>query len=635
MSGFFCLMKKIFLFFLCILTTFGYAQEMSDGNKKLLEAFNLREEKKNERVKAYLKINSTEKKRFSKDGKTFEIFDIKNGKPLYIATDNINSAKGTKTTHLYNGGSLGLSLAGNGYTVGVWDSGIVEVSHQEFLTDNEAKLVVENTLEVTNHATHVSGTIAAQGANSAAKGMAYDANIKSYDWTNDGSEMVTAANDSENPIYFSNHSYGFPIFSDDNDEQNVSSENIGAYTSSARDWDNIAFQNRKLLIVGSAGNDGTTTYEGGMLPNYDKLTGTNTAKNNLVVANANPSFNPLTQELTGFPINSGSSKGPTDDLRIKPDISGDGTNVFSSITNNDYDNYSGTSMAAPNVCGSLVLVHEHYVNITNELPNAETIKAIACHTAQDDSETIGPDPIYGWGLLNAKAAAELISATATGGAHIKESSINQGDEFSMPVVIESSTRLSVSLCWADPPGPVFNPSLNNPAPVLMNDLDLRVTKDGETYYPWKLKLNENSITNEKGDNSVDNFEKIDIETPTPGTYTISVSHKNNLTNPNQSPLQLPKYQEFSLIVSGINNSLSTNNSNYDVFKIYPNPIKDGVLSVQGVNEVSQAAIKNIRGQIVWDGILSTAIDISHLNSGMYFLTVKGKTDKTVKFILVK
>lgn len=600
----------------------GYSQNMSIGNQNLYSELKLKEEKRQQKISSYLKSKPKREKNFKRGIKDYEIFDVINDKPVYISTHNLNAAKGTKTSALQPGGSLNLSLTGNGYTVGVWDSGIAETSHQEFTAEEVSKIEPEPFKEVTDHATHVSGTIAALGTNSAALGMAANAKIKSFDWTNDSSELINAANDNENPIFFSNHSYGFPIYNDDG-EQNITAENIGAYTGIARDWDNIAFQNKNLLIVGSGGNEGNTTYEGGMLLNYDKLTGTKTAKNNLVVANANPNFNPLTQQLTGFPINSSSSQGPTDDLRIKPDIAGDGTNVFSSITNNNYANYSGTSMASPNVCGSLVLLHQHYVNLFNKIPKSATIKALACHTAVDDATTAGPDPKFGWGLLDVKAAAELVSATSFGNALIEEKTLIQNEIYSTSVTTNGSSKLTVSICWIDPPGPIFNNGANNQTPVIINDLDVRVKKNGVVYYPWKLKLNDTNFSNERADNIVDNYEKIEIDNPEAGTYTIEVSHKGNLTNPDLAPLVLPKYQEYSIIISGdnINFPLSNNKIFASKIGIYPNPVNNGLISIVGLEDNLPIEIRNTLGQILWTGFSGNKIDVSGLKNGLYFINV--------------
>lgn len=54
-----------------------------------------------------------------------------------------------------------------------------------------------------------------------------------------------------------------------------------------------------------------------------------------------------------------SSWGPTADLKLKPEITAHGGDIYSSIPNNSYDRLSGTSMATPNLCGVIVLIRDY------------------------------------------------------------------------------------------------------------------------------------------------------------------------------------------------------------------------------------------------------------------------------------
>src|SRR5262245_23681273 len=57
------------------------------------------------------------------------------GYPLYVSTDNLNSAQTTRTTALWAGGSTGLNLSGSSANMsgklGVWDGGSIRNSHVE------------------------------------------------------------------------------------------------------------------------------------------------------------------------------------------------------------------------------------------------------------------------------------------------------------------------------------------------------------------------------------------------------------------------------------------------------------------------------------------------------------------------
>jgi len=183
-----------------------------------------------------------------------------------------------------------------------------------------------------------------------------------------------------------------------------------------------------------------------------------------------------------------------------------------------------------------------------------TLKGIACHTA-DDGGLIGPDPVFGWGLLNTKKAAETITNNGLT-AWVSEENLTQGQTFTMNVNSNGTTPLMASITWTDVPGNINTSGLpNEPIKALINDLDIRITKNTITYYPWKLTNDFFNGAVRNADNNVDNVEQVKIDTPTAGQYTITVTHKGNLVNNNQ---------KYSLVITGISSTFALNSTSEDL-----------------------------------------------------------------------
>lgn len=647
-------MKRILLFTLIFSFSLGIALSQTESEKRAIlktidqSANNsLREEiqstiaQRNSRIDAYLAAHPDMSREIEINGKTHQMIDVINNKPLYQTTDNVDSAIATRTNFLHNGGGLGLNIEGQNMLVGVWDENHALVTHQEFRGTgflDPARVETPDYIPFNStydfHATHVSGTIIGKGTNPDAKGMAPQANLISFDWDDDSIEVLDEV--STNALLISNHSYGVPV---QNAVNAGASWLMGCYNTDALQWDNIHYNNPYYLQVVSAGNDGQQTYFGGLASGYDKLTTEKNSKNNLVVANANnPSVN-SSGELLSLNINSNSSQGPTDDGRIKPDIAGDGTAVFSAISTNDqaYGIASGTSMSSPNVAGTLILLQQYYNSLNSQYMKSATLKGLVCHTADDDSQKAGPDPIFGWGLLNAKAAAETILDATSGQAIISELTLQDQDTYTTTFTTSGSGPVSATICWTDPAGTNQSGINNSPIPALVNDLDLRLTApDGSTvFFPWKLSLFNIAAPATTGDNLVDTVEKIDILTPTAGTYTLTVTHKGTLTN---------AAQDFSLIVTGSDITLSTNESELSNFLIWPNPAND-ILNYQFSSENGsnvQIALYDLQGRAVYsefvDGnnyLIQGNINTSNYAKGIYLLKIKQGNAQVNKRVIIK
>ncbi len=642
-------MKKIYIFIIFIITLHISAQtprdpkSLTENELNLYDYMLVQDNIRETRVKIYLSNNPEEKKIVVKDDVVYVLYDIINGNPIYRTLDNQTASRATKTNTLQPGGSLGLNLKGTNMFVAVWDGGPVQFDHVEFLNPQNIPNRVSNfeftntdgTSNLSNHANHVIGTIAARGVLPEARGMATDVNIINYNFNNDNPEMVAVQN-SFVDINLSNHSYGVPVIGTNGP---LPSWIMGAYTQDARNIDQIAATYPFYLIVSSAGNSGNSQYSGGLFPGFDKLTYDKVAKNNLVVANANAFFNGSNQ--LSYPINSSSSQGPTDDLRIKPDIAGDGTNLTSPVTNSAYDTYSGTSMSAPNLTGSLLLLQEYYNQVNGNFMKAATLKALVCHTALDDVQFFGPDPYFGWGLLDSEFAAQTIFKSSIGTATIEERTLNNGDNYSFTFSASSGGKISATICWTDVPGIAVNNDLNNNQPRLINDLDIRITKDDTTFMPWFLILDQTfGFMASKGDNFRDNVEKIDIEVPTAGVYTVTISHKGNLQSFNTGN----QSQDYSLILTGDNLTLSTTDlSTLDV-RIWPNP-SNGILNVKfiPVGDTTKINLFDMQGREVYSKRVDSnssnfnySINTSEFAEGIYLLKIEnGNIQHNEKIILKK
>lgn len=540
---------KALLLALAVSTTTAFAQTLQERQvisnqynlvtlSKLQQDFSRKQSARKAEAINLASLRGWEILKANSDGSVDELVAVSpDGDPIYYTLYNADAARSTRAIHLNIGGSLGLSLDGQNMTAHVWDGGPTRITHQEFDgPGGNNRVSINDGVTGLNansfHAQHVTGTIVASGVQAAAKGMAPRARARTHDWNNDLTEATAEA---AAGMLISNHSYGFRA-------SLVPDWYFGAYIDDARDWDNLMYNSPYYLMVVSAGNDGNDNTSNGAplagASTFDKLTGTANSKNNLVVANAQDANVNVNGTLNSVAINSSSSEGPTDDYRIKPDITGNGTGVYSTYDNSDvaYNSISGTSMASPNVAGTLLLLQQHYNNLNGSFMRAATLKGLALHTA-DDAGISGPDVIFGWGLLNAKVAAEAISANGNG-AIVDERTLANGGSYSINVDADGSSPLVASISWTDVAGTSNTGATNLSTPVLVNDLDIRVTKGGTTYNPYRLTgINSNGT----GDNNVDPYERVDVAGAS-GSYTITVTHKGTLAGGSQN---------FSLVVTGV------------------------------------------------------------------------------------
>ncbi len=568
------------------------------------------------------------------DGSFSQLYSFtSDGFPLYKSLDNIDALNSTRTNFMHTGAFSGLGMEGQGLTIGVWDGGRALTSHVEFTvsSSNSATRMAVGDASILNnnsfHATHVAGTMTARGADLDAKGMAPQANILTFDWTSDENEVVNAA---ANGLLVSNHSYGVPMYDNDGDFQ-VPEWFPGSYSQDARDWDLIHQNFPYYIAVISAGNEGAEVNPYTFQIGFDKLNGNKNTKNAIVVANAlDASVNTFTGLLNAaVAINPSSSQGPTDDFRVKPDITGNGTGLYSSwdSSNTSYNTISGTSMAAPNVSGSILLLQQYYFSLFNNYMRAATLKGIICHTA-DDAGNVGPDPVFGWGLLNMKIASEVVLGKNSGSAIVDERSLSQGETYTINFTLNTVENIKATISWTDLAGLVNEGNLNSTTPALINNLDLRIIKDGTVeFFPWKINP-ANVATAIKADNNVDNIEIVSIENAQPGNYQIVVSHKGFISTPAQN---------YSIIFTG--NNVVLNNPIFDEnsFVLYPNPANDFIGINLGDMEADSYHLIDIQGRVIISNSLvgktNDTISLSGLQPGVYFVKVNSGTNSITKKVI--
>lgn len=579
----------------------GLFAQMTEAEQKNLQwlasRFNQEYLTEQEAVKAYIKkYGLSEDYLTGKNG--LQICAIENGLPLFRGIANDGSVRTISANHVKTGGSLGLTLTGAGQTLGVWEAfeagggAAIRTTHQDFGGRASMGALQNNVLS--SHATHVSGTMIGNGSSSAAAtGFASGANLIGFDGGSNLAEMTTAAG-AATPIRVSNHSYGFYLGWDSSTgtlqwlgDFAFEDWRFGAYNSTARAWDDMAFATPFHLAVKAAMNErgnmgvpagtmhvhaATGTMEtdahelqDGGADGYDCIPLESTAKNILTVGAVSKIpggyANPGSAVSAGF-----SGWGPTDDGRVKPDVVAAGVSLWScdTLSNTDHSFKSGTSMATPSVSGGIGLLLEHWQNVLTGVPRAATMKGLLIHQADECGPNNGPDYQMGWGLVNIADAAELITIDGYEGCEqIVESSVAAGNTFSYTAYSSGLFPLKVTIVWADPPPPMaaVNAGTINPAGVsyLVNDLDLRVDDGVSTFFPWTLDPANPANAATTGDNNRDNVEQVLLLNPTAGTYTIRVVAPAVLTS---GP------QNFSLLISG--NGATIDNATYSFLTINNN-----------------------------------------------------------------
>jgi subtilisin family serine protease len=283
------------------------------------------------------------------------------------------------------------------------------------------------------------------------------------------------------------NSWGSPVF--------------GRYTQESFEADEFVWAHRDSVICFSAGNEGADVNANGVV-DAGSVGSPGTAKNCITVG-ASESNRPSMSKEYGeawpqdYPVDplasdwwadnpdgmaAFSSRGPTRDGRIKPDVVAPGTAILSAHSriahvgsfwgaSSDplYCFMGGTSMATPLVAGCAAVVREYFQSKHSHQPSAALVKAMLINGARDISGQYVPSEAEatpnlseGFGRVDLAATVGPFGGNERVDFRDENTVLDTAEEERMVVTINASgTILKVTLVWTDPAGE-----------VLQNDLDL-------------------------------------------------------------------------------------------------------------------------------------------------------------------
>ncbi|MFP4394550.1 MAG: S8 family serine peptidase, partial [Anaerolineales bacterium] len=486
-----------------------------------------------------------------------------------------------------------LGLYGEGQIVGVADSGLdVGTTGSEMSDDFEGRIAhAEATCQhfgmrttwhdFDGHGTHVAGSVLGNGVNSGSNpgahqydssfaGVAPEAQLvfQAVDDNASNPNLECIPTDLDYYIFriayqegarIHTNSWGGPTGG------TSGSPEYGGYNESSQAADDAAWNRKDLLILFAAGNSGVDANADGLV-DPDSIGSPGTAKNVLTVG-ATESLRNTTATWGGawpedYPVDpifsdyiadnqdgmaAFSSRGPTDDGRIKPEVAAPGTMIISArshdpdagegwgIYDDDYLYMGGTSMATPLTAGGAAVVREWLVKqggVSN--PSAALLKAMLINGAADMSPgqyaspqeipAQRPNTVAGWGRVD---LLETVSPTGNRSLWYRDatSGLATGATEEYPLTLAAGETLRVTLAWTDYPG---SPWVNR---QLVNDLDLEVIgPDSTSYYgnSGAYATGHGCLRNDQWD-QCNNVESVIIPSAAAGSYTVRV-HAQNVPN---------------------------------------------------------------------------------------------------------
>lgn len=617
--------------------------------------------------------------------------------PLFYSIEETSANATANIDELQSGSVSGASaVTGNGVKITIFDAGRIQDIHEQFTTGRAVNK--EAATEAKHfHGTNVNSILIGNGlatGNFTQSSVAYPkANAKGIlpQGTTDNYMFgATALGNNYQKLAtlpdlnISNHSYGVNVgwllsgsayYWYGNYELNSQDTYSGAYYENDYNFDKIVYAQPQQIIVKSTGNyygigpsATSTKYKyntatSSWVPfaasdeippancsqGYNCIGYGSLAKNIIVVGAVNQltTANHKYTQATDVVKGSFSSAGPRKDGAVKPDLTAVGVDmIMANYTNanpnatNQYVLNFGTSYAAPivtGIAGALTQIQRNILGNSSYIFKADEMKALLTHTANEAGRP-GPDVWYGWGLVDAKRAAQVLVNKLTEDSYLESQNLQSGVSFTKEIKASGAEPLKVSISWVDPAIAFFTSDIDlqqNHSSRIVNDLDLRVVEvgSGTTYYPWKLDINDPNANATKGDNTVDNVEQIVISNPVAnGTYRIVVSNKNALVNQDGNAAT----QDFAWVATGTKKeTLASEDLVKNEVKIYPTKTKD-TIHINATSEIERIALFDMNGKLFLEQAKTSklqAISLSQFPSSVYILIVKTKTGAVTKKII--
>ncbi len=494
-----------------------------------------------------------------------------------------------------------LNLYGKGQVVGIADTGLDTGSKGADMSDDfEGRIQAGQGIcakyglraewsDLTGHGTHTTGSILGNGVLSGSSpavsqyqgsyaGLAPEARVVFQSVDNDGgSGLDCVPGNLKDDLFGPAYALGARVHSNSwgsgaGDLNNLS----GEYSGTAQAIDQAAWAYPDLLLVFSAGNAAKDNDSNGVI-DHDSLLSTATAKNALIVGaseNYRPELTLTWQSGLGYPAEpvagdtladdpngmaAFSSRGPTDDGRIKPDVVAPGTYVISARShmpgagagwgalNDHYAYNTGTSMSTPLVSGAAALVREWLARLAGiSNPSSALVKALLLNGAVNPSPgqygtggtqeipALQPNPVSGWGRVDLEATLipqgerqvwlqDDAAGLATGQYQSYQIELGQRPaggstgQVNVSQQVQAGGPFRLTLVWTDYPG------TPGAASFLVNDLDLEVIAPDGTHYAGNAGVYSSEPCLRSGTwDACNNVESVWIPQAMDGAYTVRV-----------------------------------------------------------------------------------------------------------------